>query len=566
MLPTTAFEMEDAVSLLQSQGFSICHPSSSLVPPCEDILELHRWLQEEDDEEIATGAGLWINAVAALFCVCMAALAAGLTLGMLGLDPLVLLIKNRAGESEAERTYAGTLLPLIKQHHRLLVTLLLMNSLANEALPIFLEKLVPPSVAVLLSVTLVLFFGEIIPSAIFTGPNQLALASSLTPVVKFFLIVLYPIAGPIAKLLDILLHDEEEMAAYNRGELSALVRIQYEERLASKRKKRAMRHQAEVDLARKLERESKPAASPLNFCNVVQDHRASLKEQDAHDIMHAIRPFFAKPERALSFTSDGSTSTRYTLTGHQFDGRASTVSEMGGDDSIHIDEVMIVEGALQMKTKVALDIMRPKRLVFCIPLDTILDEAAVVGIYSSGFSRIPVYVGTNRSSIIGTLITKQLIVVNPEDRRPLNTLPLYRPAVVPPSIRLVDLLNLMQKGGGGQRGGHLALVCADPKVGIAALEKGLPLPKEAGWMGMLTMEDILEELLQEEIYDEYDKLHKRRQLAIAVWAMWLRYKLRKRLKSKEGRKGATNNKDAPVLEAVSETTALLPTGKDDPKV
>jgi hypothetical protein len=49
------------------------------------------------------------------------------------------------------------------------VTLLLFNSLANEALPIFLAELVPGYVAVALSVTMILVFGEIIPSAVFTG-------------------------------------------------------------------------------------------------------------------------------------------------------------------------------------------------------------------------------------------------------------------------------------------------------------------------------------------------------------------------------------------------------------
>lgn len=51
--------------------------------------------------------------------------------------------------------------PLISRHHRLLVTLLLFNSLANEALPVFLSELVPPYVAVLLSVSFILIFGYV---------------------------------------------------------------------------------------------------------------------------------------------------------------------------------------------------------------------------------------------------------------------------------------------------------------------------------------------------------------------------------------------------------------------
>ena len=51
-------------------------------------------------------------------------------------------------------------MPLVERHHLLLVTLLMGNALAMEALPIFLDRLVPSWAAVLLSVTAVLIFGE----------------------------------------------------------------------------------------------------------------------------------------------------------------------------------------------------------------------------------------------------------------------------------------------------------------------------------------------------------------------------------------------------------------------
>ncbi len=46
------------------------------------------------------------------------------------------------------------------------VTLLLCNAVAMEALPIFLDKLMHEWVAILVSVTAVLFAGEIFPQAI----------------------------------------------------------------------------------------------------------------------------------------------------------------------------------------------------------------------------------------------------------------------------------------------------------------------------------------------------------------------------------------------------------------
>jgi len=55
-------------------------------------------------------------------------------------------------------------MPLVKRHHLLLVTLLMANALAMEALPLVLDRMVPSWAAVLLSVTAVLFFGEYVTS------------------------------------------------------------------------------------------------------------------------------------------------------------------------------------------------------------------------------------------------------------------------------------------------------------------------------------------------------------------------------------------------------------------
>jgi len=54
----------------------------------------------------------------------------------------------------------------------MLVTLLLCNALAMEALPLALEKSGLGSIgSLLISVTAVLAFGEIIPQAVCTGPK-----------------------------------------------------------------------------------------------------------------------------------------------------------------------------------------------------------------------------------------------------------------------------------------------------------------------------------------------------------------------------------------------------------
>jgi metal transporter CNNM len=102
------------------------------------------------------------NTCLALFCVACAGIASGLTVGLLSLDATKLEMKIKIKDSEDGKA-AASVLPIVKRHHLLLVTLLLFNALAGEALPVFLEALVPPWLSVLISVTLVLLFGEVLP-------------------------------------------------------------------------------------------------------------------------------------------------------------------------------------------------------------------------------------------------------------------------------------------------------------------------------------------------------------------------------------------------------------------
>ncbi|PPR92565.1 hypothetical protein GOBAR_AA28110 [Gossypium barbadense] len=70
----------------------------------------------------------------------------GLTLSLVDLEVLAMSAK---------------ILPVVRKQHLLLSTLLLCNAAAMEALPIFLDSLVTAWGAILISVTLILLFGEI---------------------------------------------------------------------------------------------------------------------------------------------------------------------------------------------------------------------------------------------------------------------------------------------------------------------------------------------------------------------------------------------------------------------
>ena len=269
-------------------------------------------------------------------------------MGLLSLDPLMLLIKMRAANTQKEKDQAASLLPIVKQHHLLLVTLLLLNSMANEALPLFLEVLVSPIVAVILSVTFVLFFGEIIPSAIFTGPQKVELASKMVPLVRLVMVLLWPIAYPIAKVLDVVLHDnddEDDEGAFNRGELSALVRIQYEERMANKQQRKLERAKYRRTESSIVKPNGKPRNNSLNPSN----HPNRPAEMDAAIKAVKKEVMYATSKSRLS--EESSESLRFER-------------PLKRSASIHRDEVMIVEGALQMKTKTAMDVFCPLNRMF----------------------------------------------------------------------------------------------------------------------------------------------------------------------------------------------------------
>eukprot|EP00581_Thalassiosira_minuscula_P012610 CAMPEP_0183730174 /NCGR_PEP_ID=MMETSP0737-20130205/32150_1 /TAXON_ID=385413 /ORGANISM="Thalassiosira miniscula, Strain CCMP1093" /LENGTH=657 /DNA_ID=CAMNT_0025962595 /DNA_START=1 /DNA_END=1974 /DNA_ORIENTATION=+ len=501
------------------------------------------------------------NGLLSAACVVVAALAAGLTMGLLSLDPLSLEIKRRASLDPEERKRSAELLPLLVGHskrHRLLVSLLLMNSIANEALPLFLDELCPSKYAsIIVSVTLVLFFGEIVPSAFFTGPNQVEVAAKLVPLVKFVMFFLTPIAVPIAKLLDKVLIDDSsgghghldedvtEGKYYNRTELSALVRIQYEAQVSDKR-----RRKQEQTLLLK------------SAVGVAGGEGTSLQTVSSH--------VSSQREKGSSFNGSfsNSTHTHHSIRAisKELTALHRPIDEEGEDkltpvrmSSIHKDEITMIEGALTMTTKVAADVYTPLRRVYALPSETVLDEDQMVEIWARGFSRVPVYSPQDSpstkddssefvdiSGIVGVLMVRQLIVVNPAESRPISTLPLALPPCISPSMHLVDLINLFQAGGGrGGKGSHLALVCARPQLATEALERGEHIPKEAGVIGIITLEDVVEELLQEEIYDETD-----RDLELSRWGVnkWKRF-----VKRKKARKA----KSKPSSGARTEATPLL---------
>ena len=93
-----------------------------------------------------------------------------LTLGYLSIDMLILEIKMQ-NRTEQEKIYAKKIKKVINDHHWILVTLLLCNDFACEAMLILQDKLVNYMISIIISVTVLLFAGEIVPHALCKSQN-----------------------------------------------------------------------------------------------------------------------------------------------------------------------------------------------------------------------------------------------------------------------------------------------------------------------------------------------------------------------------------------------------------
>uniref|UniRef100_A0A8C9Y6G0 Metal transporter n=1 Tax=Sander lucioperca TaxID=283035 RepID=A0A8C9Y6G0_SANLU len=157
------------------------------------------------------------------------------------------------------------------------------------------------------------------------------------------------------------------------------------------------------------------------------------------------------------------------------------------------EELNIIQGALELRTKTVEDVMTPLRDCFMIPGDGTLDFNTMSDLMKSGYTRIPVYEG-ERSNIVDLLFVKDLAFVDPDDCTPLKTItkfyshPLH---FVFNDTKLDAMLEEFKKGKS-----HLAIVQRVNNEG-----EGDPFYEV---LGIVTLEDVIEEIIKSEILDETD--------------------------------------------------------------
>uniref|UniRef100_M3YJ48 Metal transporter n=1 Tax=Mustela putorius furo TaxID=9669 RepID=M3YJ48_MUSPF len=155
------------------------------------------------------------------------------------------------------------------------------------------------------------------------------------------------------------------------------------------------------------------------------------------------------------------------------------------------EELNMIQGALELRTKTVEDIMTQLQDCFMIRSDAILDFNTMSEIMESGYTRIPVF-EDEQSNIVDILYVKDLAFVDPDDCTPLKTITrFYNHPVhfVFHDTKLDAMLEEFKKGKS-----HLAIVQKVNNEG-----EGDPFYEV---LGLVTLEDVIEEIIKSEILDE----------------------------------------------------------------
>ncbi|MCF8069775.1 MAG: DUF21 domain-containing protein [Desulfobacterales bacterium] len=142
---------------------------------------------------------IWTGIV---FCISQSAIFSGLNLAFFSVSRLRLEVeasnKNRA---------AMNVLKMRNDSNFLLTTILWGNVSINVLLTLLSNSVMAGITAFIFSTVLITFIGEIIPQAYFSR-HALKMASVLAPLLRFYQIILYPVAKPSSKILDLWLGKE----------------------------------------------------------------------------------------------------------------------------------------------------------------------------------------------------------------------------------------------------------------------------------------------------------------------------------------------------------------------
>lgn len=312
-----------------------------------------------------------------LILVSFSAICSGLNVAIMGLDIADLERKAKLGNKQA-----ATVLPLRKNTHLILASILLTNIAAVSATSIVLSNQINGWLALIISTLLIVIFGEVLPQAVFTN-SPLKYSYRFSPALKIMIILSYPLSKPLQLLLDKLF--------------------------------------------------------PKALGSIQTRHELGL------------------------LISEHLTDTRSEL-----------------DD----DEVVIIRGALQLSEKRTKSIMTPIRNTYWLTPETRLDDPKIDEIKEKGFSRIPI-LNKELTVCYGLLIMKSLVDIDFDDNTyTVSDMALHKAEMVGSMTALDTLFRKF----------------------ITKRTHLLPVEKDDKIIGIVTIEDLIEEIIGHEIEDESDTI------------------------------------------------------------
>ncbi|XP_005102419.1 metal transporter CNNM4 [Aplysia californica] len=162
---------------------------------------------------------------------------------------------------------------------------------------------------------------------------------------------------------------------------------------------------------------------------------------------------------------------------------------------LHDNEANIISGALQLTNKSVEDVMTKIEDVYMLEIHTCLDFETLAEIMRHGYTRVPVY-DAEKTNIVSLLNTKDLALIDPDDNTLLSTICKFydhKPLFVDFDSTLDAMLQEFLHGNS-----HMAIVQK-----LHNTEDQDPYYET---MGVVTLEDVIEEILQSEIIDETDMM------------------------------------------------------------
>ncbi len=213
---------------------------------------------------------------------------------------------------------------------------------------------------------------------------------------------------------------------------------------------------------------AKVVAGPVRIVSVVAKPLIALLNGSANRLLRAIG---VEPQEEL----------RAARTPQEL---ASLVRRSAEAGALEAGTARLLTRSLNFDEQTAEDVMSPR--VRCTAVDRVDSAADVIDVArSTGHSRFPV-LGNDWDDVVGVVHVKKAFAV-PQDRRaqvPVSAL-MIDPVLVPETMKLDPLLVLLRASG---------------------LQLAIVIDEYSGTSGVVTLEDVIEEIVGE-VSDEHDRVH-----------------------------------------------------------